>query len=49
MQDAALKEEKKSVLELFGDFYEQMRGTAMDEKQREVMEKIVRAVGGDRE
>ena len=44
-----MKEEKKSVLELFGEFYEQMRGVPMDEKQAEVMKKIVRAVGGDKE
>lgn len=49
MQDVILKEEKKSVLELFGDFYEQMRGVLMNEKQAEVMEKVVRAVGGDKE
>lgn len=49
MQDAVLKDEKKSVLELFGDFYEQMRGVPMNEKQLEVMKKIVRAAGGDKE
>ena len=49
MRDTILKEEKKSVLELFGEFYEQMRGVPMDEKQAEVMKKIVRAVGGDKE
>lgn len=49
MQDVVLHEEKKSVLELFGDFYEQMRGEALDEKQLEVMRKVMRAVGGDRD
>lgn len=49
MQDVMLKEEKKSVLELFGDFYEQMRGEALNEKQIEVMRKVMRAVGGDRD
>ena len=49
MQDTILKEEKKSVLELFGEFYEQMRGVPLDEKQAEVMKKIVRSVGGDKE
>ena len=49
MQDVVPHEEKKSVLELFGDFYEQMRGEALDEKQLEVMRKVMRAVGGDRD
>lgn len=49
MQDFPVKEEKKSVLELFGDFYEQMRGVAMNEKERAVMEKVVRDAGGDKE
>lgn len=43
-----LKEEKKSVLELFGDFYEQMRGTELQEEQIELMREIVSFVGGDR-
>ena len=49
MQDRIIQEEKKSILELFGDFYEQMRGAALDENQTDVMKTIVRAVGGDRE
>lgn len=49
MQNAPITEEKKSVLELFGDFYEQMCGVPMNESQTEVMKKIVRAVGGDAE
>ena len=49
MQDAVCREEKKSVLELFGDFYEQMRGVPMNEKQESVMREIIKAAGGDRE
>ncbi len=49
MREFSAKEEKKSVLELFGDFYEQMRGVAMNEKERTIMEKIVREAGGDKE
>ena len=49
MQDTAVVEEKKSVLELFGDFYEQMRGESLNEKQMDVMRSVMRAVGGDRE
>ena len=49
MQDTVNQEEKKSILELFGDFYEQMRGVPMNEAQEEVMKKVLRAVGGDRE
>ncbi len=47
MQDVVLQEEKKSVLELFNDFYEQMRGEALSEKQMEAMRKVMQAVGGD--
>jgi len=49
MQDVVIREEKKSVLELFGDFYEQMRGEPLSEKQMEVMQKVMQAVGGDRD
>ena len=49
MQEMPVQEVKKSVLELFGDFYEQMRGVPMSEKEREAMERIVRAAGGDKE
>ncbi len=49
MQEIPEQEEKKSVLELFGDFYELMRGVAMTEKERAAMEKIVRLAGGDEE
>jgi len=49
MQDVILQEEKKSVLEMFGDFYEQMRGEALSERQIEAMQSVMRAVGGDRE
>ena len=49
MQDVSIKEEKKSVLELFADFYQTMRGTEPDEKQMSVMEKIIKAAGGERE
>lgn len=49
MQELPVQEEKKSVLELFGDFYEQMRGVPLNEKERMVMEKIVRAAGGEKE
>ncbi len=47
MQDVVLQEEKKSVLDMFGDFYKQMRGEALSEKQMEVMRKVMHAVGGD--
>lgn len=49
MKDVSVREEKKSVLDMFGDFYCQMRGTPMTEKQAEVMRKIVRTAGGDGE
>ena len=49
MQDAVLQEEKKSLLEMFGDFYEQMRGESLSELQKEAMQRVMRAVGGDRE
>lgn len=49
MQDTVIQEEKKSILELFADFYEQMRGEPMNDAQTEVMRKVVRTVGGDRE
>lgn len=49
MQEMPVQEAKKSVLELFGDFYEQMRGVSMSEKERVAMERIVRAAGGDKE
>lgn len=49
MRDIKLQEEKKSILEMFGDFYEQMCGTPMNEKQTEIMERIVRSAGGDEE
>lgn len=47
MQELAVKEEKKSLLELFGDFYEQMRGTGMSREQSQMMQEVMRAVGGD--
>lgn len=47
-REPVLKEEKKSVLELFGDFYQQMRGTELQEEQKELMKEIVSFVGGDR-
>jgi len=40
MGEPVLAERKKGVLELFGDFYELMRGEALDEKQKTVMERI---------
>ena len=49
MQDVTVQEEKKSILEMFGDFYEQMRGESLNEKQMDVMRKVLRAVGGDRD
>jgi len=49
MAEPVLKEEKKSVLELFGDFYMQMRGAELQEDQKELMRDIMRTVGGDRE
>ena len=49
MQDVVLQEEKKSLLEMFGDFYEQMRGETLSERQMEAMQRVMRAVGGDRE
>lgn len=49
MQDVILQEEKKSLLEMFGDFYEQMRGETLSERQMEAMQRVMRAVGGDRE
>lgn len=49
MQDVVIQEEKKSVLELFDDFYEQMRGESLSDRQLEVMRKVMRAVGGDRD
>ena len=49
MQDSVIQEEKKSVLEMFGDFYEQMRGIPMDSKQKEAMKKIIREAGGEME
>lgn len=49
MRDIQLQEEKKSILELFGDFYEQMYGAPMSEKQTETMERIIRSAGGDEE
>lgn len=49
MQELPVHEEKKSILEMFGDFYEQMRGIPLDDRQTEVMKKIVRSVGGDKE
>lgn len=49
MQNVIVQEEKKSVLELFDDFYRQMRGTALSEAQIEAMKRIVEAAGGDAE
>lgn len=49
MQDVTVVEEKKSVLELFDDFYQQMRGMTLNEAQREAMKRIVAAAGGDGE
>lgn len=49
MQNPVCREEKKSVLELFGDFYERMRGVTMNEKQKSVMREIIKAAGGERE
>ena len=49
MQELPVREEKKSILEMFGDFYEQMRGIPMDDRQMDTMKKIIRAVGGDKE
>lgn len=49
MQETECGSEKKSALELFGDFYELMRGIPMTEAQKAVMEEIVREAGGDRE
>ena len=49
MQDTIVKEEKKSILEMFGDFYEQMRGVPMTDVQAAAMERIVKAVGGYKE
>ena len=40
---------KKSIFEMFEDFYEQMRGIPMDDRQMDTMKKIIRAVGGDKE
>lgn len=45
MQDVIVPEEKKSVLELFDDFYQQMRGTSLSEAQRAVMKRIVEEAG----
>jgi len=49
MEAPVLAEEKKGILELFGDFYEQMRGTALNEKQMAVMKKIAESAGRERE
>ena len=49
LQEKQIQEEKKSLLELFGDFYEQMRGVPLNDQETSVMERIVRMVGGDRE
>lgn len=49
MQESGNADVKKGALELFGDFYELMRGVPMTEEQRAVMEEIVREAGGDRE
>lgn len=49
MQEIFLKEEKKSILEMFGDFYEQMCGTPLNEKQTDLMGEIIRRAGGEKE
>lgn len=48
MQELPVQEEKRSVLELFGDFYEQMCGVPMNEKEHAVMEHVLRDAGGDK-
>ncbi len=48
MQEVAVQAEKKSLLELFGDFYLQMRGTELEDGQKDAMRDVLRAVGGDR-
>ena len=48
MQEPVIREEKKSILELFGDFYVQMRGTGMCREQEELMREVMKALGGER-
>lgn len=47
MEECPLQEAKKSALELFDDFYKQMRGVPMNERERKAMEEIVRIAGGE--
>lgn len=49
MEEPVFLEEKKSLLELFEDFYEQMQGSPMNEKQRAVIQKAAEQAGGGRE
>ena len=48
-EEPVVMEEKKAPLELFADFYRQMRGSELNEKQRTLMEKIFDTAGGERE
>lgn len=49
LMEPEAREEKKTPMELFSDFYEQMQGTGMNEKQQVLMNKIMNAAGGERE
>lgn len=47
LSEPAAWEEKKTPMELFADFYEQMQGCGMNEKQKDLMIKIMDAAGGE--
>lgn len=48
-QEPVFYEQKKGLFELFEDFYEQMRGTGLNEEQKAVMKKIAESAGREGE
>lgn len=49
LTESAAAEEIKTPMKMFSDFYEQMRGIAMNERQETLMNKIMNAAGGEKE
>lgn len=49
MQEPEAREEKKTPMELFEEFYLQMQGADMSEGQRALMKRVIEAAGGETE